>query len=129
MWFLRIHTSETNSPGLKWIIDIVNTYLGTALNYGLIGLFLFVSFILIGLTKAYLRAKEVSHSDPDLALLGSSLTACIVGTLVMIDSNSFTLGCPKVFYVLAGLAIAYARMPGSPQHRPIEPSANNALQE
>jgi hypothetical protein len=94
------------------IIDIVNTYLGTALNYGLIGLFLFVSFILIGLTKAYLRAKEVSHSDPDLALLGSSLTACIVGTLVMIDSNSFTLGCPKVFYVLAGLAIAYARMPG-----------------
>jgi hypothetical protein len=111
------------------IIDIVNTYLGVALNYGFIGLFCFLSFILLGMTRAYARARELSHSDPDLALLGISLTACIVGALIMIDSSSFVLGCEKMFYVLAGLASAYARFARSPQHRPAVPSANNVRQE
>ncbi len=111
------------------IIDIVNTYLGVALNYGLIGLFFFLSFILFGMTKAYARARELSHSDPDLALLGTSLIACIVGTLIMIDSSSFILGSEKMFYVLAGLTTAYARLTRSPQHRPAVLGASNVLQE
>ena len=41
----------------------------------------------------------------------------------MIDSNSFNLGCEKMFYVLAGLATAYARLTESPQHRPAAFSA------
>jgi hypothetical protein len=111
------------------IIDIVNTYLGVALSYGLIGLFFFLSFILLGMTRAYARARELSHSDPDLALLGTSLTACIVGILIMIDSSSFILGCEKMFYVLAGLTTAYARLARSPQHRSAVLSASNVLQE
>lgn len=111
------------------IIDIVNTYLGVGLNYGLIGLFLFLSFILLGMARAYARARELSHSDPDLALFGTSLTACIVGTLIMIDSSSFILGCEKMFYVLAGLTTAYARLATSPQHLPADLSANNLPQE
>ena len=111
------------------IIDMVNTYLGVALNYGFIGLFCFLSFILLGMTKAYARARELSRSDPDLALLGTSLTACIVGTLIMIDGNSFNLGSEKMFYVLAGLTTAYARLSRSPQHRPAVLSAGNLRQE
>jgi hypothetical protein len=111
------------------IIDMVNTYLEVALSYGLIGLFFFLSFILLGMTRAYARARELSHSDPDLALLGTSLTACIVGALIMIDSSSFVLGCEKMFYVLAGLATAYVRLARSPQHRPVVLSASNVRQE
>jgi O-antigen ligase len=111
------------------IIDIVNTYLGVALNYGLIGLFCFLSFILLGMTTVYARTKVLAHSDPDLALFGTSLIACIVGTLVMIDSNSFNLGCEKMFYVLAGLATAYARLTRSPQYRPAALTSRNAQQE
>jgi O-antigen ligase len=111
------------------IIDIVNTYLGVALNYGFIGLFCFLSFILLGMTRAYARAKELSHSDPDLALLGTSLTACIVGALIIIDSSSFILGVEKMFYVLAGLTTAYARLARSPQLRPAVLSAGNVRQE
>ena len=85
------------------IIDIVNTYLGVALSYGFIGLFCFTSFILLGMTRAYARARELFHADSDLALLGISLTACVVGTLIMIDSSSFMLGCEKMFYVLRAL--------------------------
>ncbi len=93
------------------IIDIVNTYLGVALNYGLVGLFCFLSFILLGMAKVYARTRELVQSDPDLALFGTSLIACIIGALEMMDSMSFILGCEKMFYVLAGLATAYARLP------------------
>ena len=90
------------------IIDIVNTYLGTALNYGLTGLVFFLSFILLATLQVFARSKALVRSDPDLALFGTSLIACITATLVMIDSMSFYLGCQKMFYVLAGLATAYA---------------------
>jgi O-Antigen ligase len=111
------------------IIDIVNTYLGVGLNYGLIGLFCFLSFILLGATKVYARTKELTHSDPDLALLGASLIACIGGILIMIDSASFILGCEKMFYVLAGLTTAYARLAISPQQRSAVLSARSRLQD
>jgi O-Antigen ligase len=111
------------------IIDLVNTYLGVALGYGLIGLFCFLSFILIGMTTVYARTRVVVHTDPDLAMFGTSLIACIVGTLVMIDSNSFNLGCEKMFYVLAGLSAAYARLTRSPQSRLAALAARNAQQE
>jgi hypothetical protein len=111
------------------IIDVVNTYLGVALSYGFIGLFCFLSFILLGMTRAYARVRELSHSDPDLALFGASLTACIAGTLIMIDSNSFNLGPEKMFYLLAGLATAYARLTISPQQTPADLGARNVLQE
>jgi hypothetical protein len=111
------------------IIDIVNTYLGVALGYGLIGLFCFLSFILLGMTRVYLRARELTHSDPDFALLGASLIACIAGTLIMIDTNSFNMGPEKMFYLLAGLASAYVRLTRSPERQPIVVSTNNARRE
>jgi hypothetical protein len=111
------------------IIDLVNTYLGVALGYGLIGLFFFLSFILLGMTKVYLRTREATHSDPDRALLGASLIACIAGTLIMIDSNSFNMGPEKVFYLLAGLTTAYVRQIRSPQYPPADLRARNVLQE
>jgi hypothetical protein len=111
------------------IIDIVNTYLGVALEYGFIGLFIFLSFILLGMIRAYARARKLSRSDPDLASLGTSLAACIVGTLLVIDSSSFILGCEKLFYVLAGLATAYARLARPTPHGPAVLNASNMLRE
>jgi hypothetical protein len=111
------------------IIDIVNTYLGVALNYGLVGLFLFLGFILLGMIKTYLRVRELTKSDPDFALFGASLIACIVSTLVMIDSSSFILGCQKMFYVLAGLATAYTQLTESLPHQPAGFSGRNALRD
>jgi len=111
------------------IIDIVNTYLGVTLNYGLVGLFLFLGFILLGTIRTYLRVRELTKSDPDFALFGASLIACIVGTLIMIDSSSFMLGCQKMFYVLAGLATAYARLTDSPPQQPAAVGTRNTSQD
>jgi hypothetical protein len=107
------------------IIDIVNTYLGVALNYGFIGLFCFLSFILLGMTKVYARTRFLAKSDPDLALFGACLIACIVATLEMIGSSSFLLGGQKMFYVLAGFATAYSRLTQPLPHQPAESSARS----
>jgi hypothetical protein len=110
------------------IIDIVNTYLGVALDYGLIGLFLFLSFILLAMMRTYVRARELVVSDPDLALLGTSLIACTVGILIMIDSSSFIMGVQKMFYLLAGLMAAYARPTLLALHRPAQNTAGHLPQ-
>ena len=102
------------------IIDFVNTYMQVTLFYGFVGLSLFLSIILIALTKAYRTLKKCTRSDPDLALLGASLVACIIGTLVMIAASSFIGAYAQLFYVLAGLAVAYANLGLSPQPGTIE---------
>jgi O-antigen ligase len=99
------------------IIDLVNTYLGVALNYGLVGLALFWAFILIATIHAYVQSRNLARSDPDMAVFGASLVACIAGVLVMIQSASFGLGFQKMFYVLTGLAAAYARLSRPSQQR------------
>jgi len=91
------------------IIDIVNTYAGTALEYGLVGLSLFLGFMLLGVIKAYRSMMQMRQRDSDLARLGSCILACIAGTMLMIYNSSFVFGHEKMFYVLAGLTAAYAR--------------------
>ncbi|HUZ33516.1 MAG TPA: O-antigen ligase family protein [Xanthobacteraceae bacterium] len=92
------------------IIDLVNTYAGIALLNGLVGLTLFLGFIFTGLYRAFRAARIAIPIDPDLGLLGISLVACILGTLFIIADTSLILGIQKLFYVLAGLAAAYANL-------------------
>jgi hypothetical protein len=92
------------------IIDLVNSYASVALFYGLVGLSLFVAFILMGLSKAYYHSRRLRRSDPEFALLGACLVSCIAGTLLMIENCSFFLGYGKLFYVLAGFAATYAHL-------------------
>jgi O-antigen ligase len=90
------------------IIDLVNTYAEVTLFYGSIGLLLFLAVIIVGLFKAYRASREFARRDPDFALLGITLVACLFGTLLMIGDSSLINGYEKFFYVLAGLAAAYA---------------------
>jgi O-antigen ligase len=99
------------------IIDVVNAYAGVALNKGLIGLSIFVVFILTALVKAYRATRATMKSDTDLAFLGASLVACVLGTLLMIENASLILGYGKLFWVLAGLCAAYAHLRPAPERR------------
>jgi hypothetical protein len=106
------------------IIDLVNAYVEVGLFNGLIGLILFVGFILQALIKAYRFARRMVQTDPDLALLGGSLVACIVGTMLMLATCSLIYGYQKMFYVLGGLAVAYARLVPSPARVPARAPAS-----
>ena len=99
------------------IIDLVNTYAEVTLFYGCIGLLLFLAVIVMGLFKAFRASREFARRDPDYALLGISLVACLLGTLLMIGSASLINGYEKFFYLLAGLAAAYAYMGKLPERR------------
>ncbi len=92
------------------IIDLLNTYADVAVFYGLVGLFAFTAVALLSFLYAYSCVRRVSSLDPTLASLGVSIISCIVGTLVMIASCSFILGYQKMYFVLAGIALAYTRV-------------------
>ncbi len=89
------------------IIDVVDTYVDVALSSGFIGLSLFLGFILTGLLKSLALCRRVVSADRDLGMLGASLVACIVGTLIMMIDGSFGTILKQLFYVLGALAAAY----------------------
>jgi O-antigen ligase len=99
------------------IIDLVNTYAEVTLFYGSIGLLLFLALVIMGLFNAYRASREFARRDPDYALLGISLVACLFGTLLMIGDSSLINGYEKFFYLLAGLAAAYAYLGKFPERR------------
>ncbi|MGH7234634.1 MAG: O-antigen ligase family protein, partial [Candidatus Saccharimonadales bacterium] len=103
------------------VIDFVNTYADVAVFYGLVGLALFVSFILVGLFKVCLVSK-LAIWDTSVATLSASIGACIIGTLLMIYTSSFIFGFAIMFYVLGGLSSACASLKEATRARAITPS-------
>jgi hypothetical protein len=97
------------------IIDLVNCYAGTTLFYGAIGLMLFLAPVILGAFNAYRASRESARHDRDGSLLGVSLVACLVGTLLCIGSNSLIYGYAIMFYAVAGLAAAYAYLSRLPE--------------
>jgi len=92
------------------IIDLVNTFATVAMASGIVGLSLFLGPFLIGMRAAYRRARATASTDPDLALLGMNLIACMAGTLFMMATGSFGTALSHMYYVLMGLAVGYVRV-------------------
>jgi len=92
------------------IIDLVNTFATVAMASGIVGLSLFLGPFLIAMRTAYRRARATASTDPDLALLGMNLIACMAGTLFMMATGSFGTALSHMYYVLMGLAVGYVRV-------------------
>lgn len=92
------------------IIDIVNTYISISLEYGLVGLALFVGFFLSALWG--LRKAMRSFRDPgeEMARLGRVLFATLVGIMVIIFTVSSITIIPIIYWAVGGLGVAYAQM-------------------
>jgi|SRR5579883_1983012 len=91
------------------IIDLVNTYVSITLFCGFTGLAIFLGIILSGIFKAYAGSRIRPAVTPDWPLLGAALTACSLGTILMLADCSFILGYATTFFVLAGLAAGYRK--------------------
>lgn len=92
------------------IIDIVNTYIGVALSYGLIGLTVFVAFfatVLFGIRKSM---RSFPDKDDEARRLGRALFATLAGIMVTIFTVSSITIIPVVYWSVAGLGVAYVRM-------------------
>ncbi len=86
------------------IIDLVNGYLVIALFHGLVGLGLFVGFLLLALRRGRYAWRTFRRAgDADATLLGAALLAAMLGTMLFIA----TAGVDPMTYMLAGLLSAY----------------------
>jgi O-antigen ligase len=92
------------------IIDIVNSYLGVALSSGLVGLSLF-SGIFIAVAVSILKGmRNVTDKNDERYLLGQALLSVLLGIMIIIFTVSSISVIPVVYWSVAGLGVAYARM-------------------
>ena len=92
------------------IIDVVNSYVHIALNYGLIGLGLFL-FIFLGLFLCLLKTlRKLPPEQKDLINIGRALYAILGAMLFIIFTVSSINYIPIFYWLLAGLSSAYIRL-------------------
>lgn len=89
------------------IIDLVNTYVAVALQYGVVGLALFGGFflfVLVGITKAL---RSLPKGDDEAHRLGRALLAVLVAVMTVILTVSTITVIPVVLWSVAGMGVAY----------------------
>ena len=95
-------------------IDVVNTYLQVALPYGLLGLVFFTGALLVPVHGAWRARKVVIQENSDAERLGRALLAIMLGILVTIGTTSTMAAIGPIYWIMAGLCVAYARVMNPP---------------
>lgn len=110
------------------IIDIVNTYIGIALSFGLIGLTLFVVFFVSVLQGIRKGMRSFPNKDDEARRLGRALLATLAGILITIVTVSSITVIPVVYWSVAGLGVAYAQMARRLKHTSMAVTASTHFQ-
>ena len=92
------------------IIDIVNSYVAIALSSGLVGLSLFAGFFITVLAGIYRNMRQLPDRNDELYELGRALFSVLFCILVIIATVSSIEVIPVIYWSVAGLGAAYARM-------------------
>ncbi len=89
------------------IIDMVNSYLGVAMKFGMVGLVLFLLPFLVVIFMASKTAREVEPLHQSMGMTGRSLAGILVGTLLTIATASSVDFVPVLYWPLLGTAAAF----------------------
>jgi len=89
------------------IIDLINGFIIILLGNGFLGLSLYLSFVMIGILRAWMLCRESTRVGVELSTMGASLVACILGAIVMTWVGGVI---PLMTCILVGLASASARI-------------------
>jgi len=92
------------------IIDIVNSYIGVALDTGIVGLGLFVAFFVLTLLGIFRAMRLSSDRNSEERLLGRTLLVTLLSILIIIFTVSSITFIPIVYWSVAGMGVAYAQM-------------------
>jgi hypothetical protein len=98
------------------IIDLMNGFMNILLDNGFVGLSLYLSFVMIGVFKAWMLSRESARVGVELGTMGASLVACILGLMVMMWAGGLIV---STTCVLVGLASACAHVGQLQQRGPI----------
>ena len=92
------------------IIDIVNSYIGVALSSGLVGLSLFSGFFMAIAAGIFKAMRSLPDRSSELYPLGQVLLSTLLGIMIIIFTVSSIFAIPVIYWAVAGLGVAYARM-------------------
>ena len=92
------------------IVDVVNSYLDVVLYYGLVGLFIYLSFFFIVLIDILKGMKKCRYRSTEAYNIGRSLLSCLIGILITIFTVSSIMVIPIVYWLIAGIAVSYYRI-------------------
>jgi O-antigen ligase len=92
------------------IIDVVNSYIGIALESGLTGLALFVGFFLTVIFQVYGKLRSIPYKNSENALLGRGLLATLLSIMVIIATVSSITIIPIMYWSIAGFGVAYIQL-------------------
>jgi hypothetical protein len=91
------------------IIDIVNSYLGIALDSGLVGLSLFAGFF-VSILLLINKARLAHQQNQEFRLLGNVLMATLISILIVLVSVSSIFHVKIIYMSFAAFGVAYARI-------------------
>lgn len=103
------------------LIDVVNTYLLLALEYGYVGMGLFVAFFLQagwGIYRGLRIQRRMEKRNDELILLGRVLLATLLAVLLMIFTTSKITVISIVMWSVGAMGVAYAQMVFAARRRP-----------
>lgn len=92
------------------IIDIVNTYLGVALDYGMVGLGFFAGAFILATLNTVQAIRRVRRGHDDAVRLGRSLLAVLLSIMLTIYTVSSIGAIPIVYWLFLGISVAYHQM-------------------
>lgn len=92
------------------IIDLVNTFVQMGLEYGIVGVLLFLTIFLSLLLRCYLIIKRIPQTEMDLVRMGRALFAILASILVMITTVSSIDYVPVFYWALIGIVAAYLQV-------------------
>jgi len=98
---------ELRSHGGR-LIDVVNSYLQVVLEYGLVGLILFLSIFLTVLSA--LKRKFFFSGDPGYRIIGKLFFSAVIAWAVMVFTVSMVTFLPIYTWLLFGLSAGYANI-------------------
>lgn len=118
LWFGSVDYLE--SPELllmmqgEGIIDLVNSYIAVALEFGLVGLGLFAGVFLLALKEVKQALRRAASHGAAAEVLGRALFATLSAVMLVIYTVSGITAVPVVYWSVAGLCVAYARLMAEP---------------
>jgi hypothetical protein len=92
------------------LLDTLNVFLTVALGNGLVGLTLFAGFFIAVAFGIFRGMMGLADKNGELRVLGRALFSTLIGIVVIINTVSPILFIPVIYWTVAGIGVAYARM-------------------
>ena len=105
-----IYAPEMDVLKPQGLLDTLNVFLTVGLGSGLVGLSLFAGFFIAVAVGIFKRMRSLADRNDELYLLGRALFCTLLGIVIILNTVSPITIIPVVYWSVAGVGVAYARM-------------------